>query len=247
MLHGHLPKPNKQKAKEALEDFFVLIIFLFAAKVTFKPISPQLLQDPASNLHHWRGPQVRARFFLPFTSLSLTTHHTDSKQDALVAVTDSCLISSRHGRWQQRRTQGPGRQQVGIPQQPSSIRKHHTLYSLLLQFLLKSSHLYFASTFATSNLFSHETFCFIITTCLHFLDCHILFVLFTQFGKKTPPPFPFRFLFLYLELSAKIPHEDFAFIAAVYFYLAILYPAKCSPPKPQCHLFSPLASASFHF
>lgn len=194
MLHGHLPKPNKQKAKEALEDFFVLIIFLFAAKVTFKPISPQLLQDPASNLHHWRGPQVRARFFLPFTSLSLTTHHTDSKQDALVAVTDSCLISSRHGRWQQRRTQGPGRQQVGIPQQPSSIRKHHTLYSLLLQFLLKSSHLYFASTFATSNLFSHETFCFIITTCLHFLDCHILFVLFYTVWEKNPSTLPFQIL-----------------------------------------------------
>lgn len=40
--------------------------------------------------------------------------------------------------------------------------------------------------------------------------------------QQMPTPLPFRFLFLYLELSAKIPCENCAFIAAVYFYLAIL-------------------------
>lgn len=68
MLRVHLPKPTKHRTKEALlslKDFSVQIIFLFAAKVTLKPVSPPLLRDAASSLHCWRGPWAGARFFLP--------------------------------------------------------------------------------------------------------------------------------------------------------------------------------------
>lgn len=68
MLRVHLPKPTKHRTKEALlslKDFSVQIIFLFAAKVTLKPVSPPLLRDAASSLHRWRGPWAGARFFLP--------------------------------------------------------------------------------------------------------------------------------------------------------------------------------------
>jgi len=59
MLPVLLPKPNKHRTKKALlslKDFSVQIIFLLAAKVMLKPVSPQLLRNAASNLHHWRDP-----------------------------------------------------------------------------------------------------------------------------------------------------------------------------------------------
>lgn len=50
------------------------------------------------------------------------------------------------------------RQHTGNPQQPLSPRNHHILLSLLWPSPLKISHFSLASTFATSNLFSHRTF-----------------------------------------------------------------------------------------
>lgn len=58
------------------------------------PISPQLLRDAASNLHHWRGPRVRARFCLPSRDPELNHHCMDSKQDGPTAATTSSWILS---------------------------------------------------------------------------------------------------------------------------------------------------------
>lgn len=51
-----------------------------------------------------------------------------------MAVTDNGSVLSWHGHQQQRCRQAPG---TGNPRQPSSIRKRHTLCSLLLSFLLR--------------------------------------------------------------------------------------------------------------
>lgn len=242
MLRVHLPKPTKHRTKEALlslKDFSVQIIFLFAAKVTLKPVSPPLLRDAASSLHCWRGPWARARFFLPspVSELNNPSH------------------------WQQAGCpHGCHRQRLDIiPAGPSAVVVQagswhwESLAALLYQ---KAPYLpLFVAAVASQKL--------TLIPCKHI--CHFKSVsprdvllyrnnlfaflqlsrlLYAAWGKN-PPPFPFRFLFLYLELSAKIPHEDVAFIAAVYFYLAVLYPTKCR--SPPCHLFSPPASTSFHF
>lgn len=74
-------------------------------------------------------------------------------------------------------------------------------------------------------------FCFIITTCLHFFNC-LGFLM--QLGeKKTLHLSASDSYFSIWSLLPKIPYADVAFIAALYFYLAILYPTKCrSPPVP---------------
>lgn len=171
MLHVRLPKWNKHRSKEtllSLKDFSVQIIFLFASKVTSSlfPLSFWEMVPLTSTIGEVH--KSEQDFFSLLTSRSLTTRRTDIKWDAPAAVTKSSSISPRHGRRQRRCTRAPG---TGNPRQSSSIRKHHTLHSLLRRFHLKSSHLSLASTFATSNQLPHGMFCFIKTTCLHFLNC----------------------------------------------------------------------------
>lgn len=248
MLCVHLPKPDKHRTKGALlslKDFSVQISFLFAAQVTLEPVSPQLPRDTASISPPTERSTSQSSFFSPLASLGLTAHGTGSKQGVPAAATVSGSISSRHGHWQQRCTRASG---SGNPRQPSSIRKHHTLTSLLRQFLLKSSHLSLASTFATSNLFPHGTFCFIVTTCSHFLNCLGFFM---QLGEKKKNH-------LHLSLSAsyfsiwsflqKFPMRT-SLLLLLYIFILPLYTQQNAsrPPAAPCHLFSPPASASFRF
>lgn len=170
MLHSHLPKRNKHRSKAPLsrKDFSVQILFLFASKVTsslfllsFWEMVP--LTSPVGAVH-----KSEQDFFLPSHIPELNNPSQWQQAGCPCGCHQSGSVSSRHGRRQRRCTRAPG---TGNPRQSSSIRKHHTLHSLLRRFHLKSSHLSLASTFATPNLFPHGMFCFIVTTCLHFLNC----------------------------------------------------------------------------
>lgn len=92
------------------EIFSVQIILLFASKITLEPISPQLLRDAASNLHHWRGPWVRARFCVPSQVPEFNPYCMDSRRDGPTAATTSSWILSWHSH----------EQYSGNPQQPLS-------------------------------------------------------------------------------------------------------------------------------
>lgn len=72
-------------------------------------------------------------------------------------------------------------------------------------------------------------FCFIVTTCLHFLNCPGFFL---QLGEQNPPPFPFRFLFLYLELSAKNSPWGRCFYCCCIFLSCHFIPHKMQVPPP---------------
>lgn len=208
--------------RDSLKYISVQIILLFASKITLKPISPQLLRDAASNLHHQR---VRARFCVP-------SHVPEVNPTAWTAA----RILSWHSHEQHLCS---CRQHPGSPQQPFSPRNHHILPSLLWPFLLRGSHLSLTRAFATSDLFSHRTFCFIITICHHWLDCHRLSRLFYACWGKNPSTFPLQIL---ISLSGKIPHENLAFIVAVYFYLVLLCSTNCCPlPMP------PVLTSGQHF
>lgn len=243
MLRVHLPKPDKHRAKEALlslKDLSVQISLPFQLRSPSSPFPLGFQETLPLTSTVGEAHESGQDFYPPLTSLSLTTHGTDSKQDAPAAVTDSGSISSR--RRQRRCARAPG---TGNPRQPSSIRKRHTLHSLLRRFLLKSSHLSLASTFATSNLFPRGTFCFIITTCSHFLNCPGFFM---QLGEKNPPPFPFRFLFLYLELSAKNSPWEHRLYCCCIFLSCHFIPNKMQvPPRATCSHLRPALPSIFNY
>lgn len=141
---------------------------------------------------------------------------------------------------------------------PSSIRRHHIPHSFLLWFLLKSPHLSLASTFVTSNLFPHGRFCFITTTCLHFLGCSVLSTVFMQLVKKKKKKQNNKCLHLCLSDSyfsiwsflQKFPVRTVLLLLRYIFILPFYKQWNAGPPTlppAPYHLFSPPANASFHF
>jgi len=169
-------------------------------------------------------------FFSPFTSLSLTTH----------CRADSGAVSSRHGCRQWRCARAPGTRN---PRQPSSIRKHHILHSLLQRFLLKSSHLSLTSTFATSNLLPHGTF---LLYCNNLFAFPRLSSLLYAAWEKKPSTFPFQILISLSGAFCKKSPMRMLLLLLLYIFILPFYTQQNAGPPP-CHLFSPLASTSFQF
>lgn len=175
----------------------------------------------------------------PLTSLSFTTRCTDSKRYASATVTDSSSICPGVA------TGSDGAQGLlaaGIPQ-PSSIRKHHPLHSLFQRFLLKSSPLSLASTFATSNPFPHRMFFLYRNNLFAFFQLSRL--LNAAWGKE-PSTFPFQILISLSEAFCQKFPMRMSLLLLLYIFILPFYTQQNAGP-PLCHLFSPPASASFHF
>lgn len=148
----------------------------------------------------------------------------DSKQDGPTAATTSSWILSWHCHeqhtcsWQAAHREAPHPPQTTVPSAPCCGRSSSRAHTCPRKHICHSK-----SVFPQDILLYHNNL-------LTFPGLpHIVQALLCRLQKK-PSTFPFQIL---ISPSAKIPHENVAFIVAVYFYLALLYSTNCCPlPMP---------------